>query len=106
MTSLDAIKFTAFEEARTRASSAKRKKERVSAAVQVLDEVLKAVDHVDHAAKLLEAEEEVARAHGVLTELLEQNDGGDALKRPRIAWHEAPDQLPGFGLCWLSPLGD
>ena len=86
---IEAAQLTAFEEARMRASSAKRKLERVSAAVQVLDEVLRASGQIDHATQLLEAEEEVAKAHTVLTGMLEQSDGGDSLKRPRVDWHEA-----------------
>ena len=79
-----------FEEARTRASAAKRKAQRVSAAVSVLSEVLKsAAAYSDHTTQLLDAEEEVAEAHAALAALLERCDGGDDLKRQRSAWYEA-----------------
>ena len=38
---------------------------------------------------LLDAESDSTREHEALAALLEQSDGGDALKRPRAEWFEA-----------------
>eukprot|EP00966_Prymnesium_polylepis_P287545 6641107-Prymnesium_polylepis.3 len=75
------------EEARMLATAAKRKLQRVQGALDALDALAKTED--DYSTAMVAAEAAVRHAHQSLTELFEQTDGGDTLKRARNEWFEA-----------------
>ena len=74
------------EEARSLATSAKRKLQRIEGALELLRTPPTADDFSSH---LLNEDKAVSDAHAELMRQLEQTDDGDALKQARTAWWEA-----------------
>ena len=72
------------EEARMLSTAAKRKLQRVEGALNALDSL--APTKQEYSVAMLEAEAAVRQSHADLTELMEQTDAGDTLKRARSEW--------------------
>lgn len=83
----DRAMLESFEETRTLVTAAKRKVERTRGSLAALSSLDRSPAW--HAKNILKAEADVTEAHTALATLLEQSDGGDALKRPRAEWWEA-----------------